>query len=238
MSQIQPLMDNCLIRIVASHSTTLQRGLTNWYHLKSLRSSCESNRMELLTKNASPTFSMVIASQGRESHCMDSIPLMCVCRLLRVIENQPFYAPYDSATFSAWIHSSGINCRWMGQLLNSTRHVWVRELVLSEIVGRTLKHILHMCIRSLVFTRAFQDNKEDLSAALPVPETIASKKRIIGTCWDNIDRRVDHGLGTAIVYWGIHLFAYSGALVDIKIEGRSQIKNLPTENQKAKQYSL
>lgn len=107
-------------------------------------------------------------------------PLYLFFRFLRILENSPISVPFDSITFTRWIHSVGINCQMTGRLLNSTRHVWVRELVMSEIVGRTLKHILFGCIRTVVFLDSSADfetekGRELIARVLPVPKVIGSK---------------------------------------------------------------
>lgn len=73
-----------------------------------------------------------------------------------------------------------MNCSTLGQLLNTTRHTWVRELIMSEIVGRTLKHILYNCIRVTLFLEIpfnfDQDSNPTLIAKhLPLPSAVASK---------------------------------------------------------------
>lgn len=67
-------------------------------------------------------------------------------RVLLRLEHSYDGLDFDSWSFSYYLHQNGINCRYLGVMLATTRTAWLRHLLTIEIVARTVKNILRICL--------------------------------------------------------------------------------------------
>lgn len=73
-----------------------------------------------------------------------------LAKFLADINKEEESPPSDSASLTEYIHKYGINCRYYGELLkqidsdsNNKRLVWVKTLILRDILKRCAKHIFN-----------------------------------------------------------------------------------------------
>ncbi|PFH35484.1 hypothetical protein BESB_063710 [Besnoitia besnoiti] len=72
-------------------------------------------------------------------------------KALAELECMAPFAPMDSISLTEFLHLRGINMRFLGLMIRGTRAAWLRHMLLTEVVARTLKRILKDTLRCLVF---------------------------------------------------------------------------------------
>ncbi|KAL7066850.1 hypothetical protein ACR3K2_27100 [Cryptosporidium serpentis] len=78
---------------------------------------------------------------------------------LHQLESIPAFLPYDSITLTNFMHSRGLNCHLFGRMINCTRSPWLRQLILVEIIARSMKNLIPNIIKTLYLSSALASIK-------------------------------------------------------------------------------
>lgn len=80
--------------------------------------------------------------------------------------------PLDSKSFTQALHSTGINCRYIGLIAQRTALPHIRDLCIVEIIGRTCKRIFLQQLVDLIFeiddNKDLENKEESMDKSLPI----------------------------------------------------------------------
>lgn len=94
-----------------------------------------------------------------------------------MLEGQPFYSPYDSASLRCWLFGNGLSLRHLGTLIQKTRHLWLQQVIAVEVVSRTLKRFATDVLRCIVFVRT----RKKIQLGLPLGNSQQDEHSLIIT---------------------------------------------------------